>query len=87
MLMKLRKVGNSLGTTFSKDLLTTAGFEDDEELEVVATPGELRITRLSNRMTLDLTPDEASALATGNLTSKPGKSVLAKAKHLIRAKR
>lgn len=85
--MKLRKVGNSLGTTFAKDLLTTAGFEDGEELEVVATPGELRIARLSSRITLDLTPDEAMALAAGNLTSKPSKSVLAKAKHLIRGKR
>lgn len=85
--MKLRKVGNSLGATFTKALLTTAGFEVDEELEVVAAPGELRIKSLKNRMTLDLSSEEAMALATGNLTSKPGKSVVTKAKNLLRGKR
>jgi antitoxin component of MazEF toxin-antitoxin module len=78
MQMKLRKIGNSLGTTFSKSLLEKAGFSGSEDLEITAATGELRIRRASGRLMLELTPLEAEALAAGKFESKAGKSAIAK---------
>lgn len=80
--MKLRKVGNSLGTTFSKEVLQKAGLTADDELEVAVSAGEIRLRRADGRLTLELTKAEAMALADGKMDSKAGLSVVAKARKL-----
>jgi len=82
-IMKLRKIGNSLGTTFSKEVLQNAGITADDELQVVATPGEIRLRSADGRLTLELTKVEADALAEGKMTSKAGLSVVAKVRKLV----
>lgn len=74
---KLRRIGNSLGTTFSKELLQQAGFSGDEELQITAAPGEIRI-RSATKILVELSRAEADALATGNLASKPAAAALNK---------
>lgn len=80
--MKLRKVGNSLGATFSKELLKEAGFSGDEELEVAAQEGEIMIRRTSVRLVVEFSKAEAEALAGEKLGTKAGKSALAKVRKL-----
>lgn len=84
MTLKLRKIGNSVGTTFNQDLLRKAGFTEADELEATASAGEIRLRRADGRLTLDLNKAEVTALADGNMSSKAGLSVLAKARKLIR---
>lgn len=84
MKIKLRKIGNSLGTTFSKILLEKAGFSGNEELEITAVPGELRIRCASGQLLLEITPAEAEALADGKIESKAGKSVMVKIRRLLK---
>lgn len=81
--MKLRRMGNSLGTTFSKDLLQKAGFSGDEELEVSVAPGEIRLRRANGRFVVELTKGEATALATGRMDSKAAESALGKVRKLV----
>lgn len=81
--MKLRKIGNSLGTTFSKEVLQKAGFAADDQLEVTASAGEIRLRRAGGRLVLELTKAEAGALAEGKMDSKAGLSALAKARKLM----
>ena len=83
--MKLRKIGNSLGTTFRKETLVRAGFVEADELEVQAVPGEIRIRRTGGRLSLDLTRAEAKALVAGNAESKAGQAVQAIARKLLDA--
>jgi len=82
--MKLRPIGNSLGATFSKEVLAKAGFVEGEELEVLAAHGEIRIRRVSDKLVMELTVAEAQALATGELGSKAGRAVVAKAARLAK---
>lgn len=81
--MKLRRMGNSLGTTFSKGLLQKAGLSGDEELEVVAVPGEIRLRRANSRFVVELTKSEATALATGKMDSKAAETALGKVRKLV----
>ncbi len=81
--MKLRKIGNSLGTTFSKDVLQKAGFTGDEALEVVASPGEIRLRRASGRIVIELTEAEANALAAGDMDAEAAVSALAKVRAMV----
>ncbi len=83
--MKLRRLGNSLGTTFSKELLGRAGFSEDDELEVTAAPGELHIRRANGAQVLELSVAEVKALAAGNMDSRAGQTASAKARKLLEA--
>lgn len=84
--MKLRRIGNSLGTTFGREVLRQAGLSGNEELEVTATPGEIRLRRAGGRLVLEITRPEANALAAGNFDSKAGESALAKVRKMLAAK-
>jgi len=81
--MKLRKIGNSLGTTFDKPTLAKAGFSELDSLVVTSAPGEIRIRRAGGRQTLELSETEIKALATGDVNSKAGKAVSMKARKLL----
>lgn len=81
--MKLRKIGNSLGTTFDKATLARAGFGEDDELVVTSTSGEIKIRRAGGRQAIDLSEAEIRALAAGDATSKAGRAVAAKARKLL----
>jgi len=77
--MKLRKVGNSLGTTFSREVLSKAGFAEGDELEVVVSAGEIAIRpAVLTKVVVEFTPAEAKALTTGKLDSKLAESALNK---------
>lgn len=82
-LMKLRKIGNSLGTTFDKATLARAGFGENDELVVTSTVGEIKIRHAGGRQVLDLAEPEIRAVATGDLSGKAGKAVVAKARKLL----
>lgn len=82
--MKLRKVGNSLGTTFSKDMLSVAGFTEEDDLEVIAAPGELRITKPVTGVSLELSLAEAKAIAQGKMDSPEVAGVVEKARRLVK---
>jgi antitoxin component of MazEF toxin-antitoxin module len=84
--MKLRRIGNSLGTTFGKALLDRAGFKEDDQLEIQAVPGEMRIRRASNGLVVELTQSEANALAEGNTKSRAWKSAIEKVRMKARVK-
>lgn len=84
--MNLRKIGNSLGTTFDKLTLARAGFGESDTLVITSSPGEIRIRRAGGRQTLDLSEAEILALASGDVTSKAGKAVAAKARKLLGVK-
>ena len=81
--MKLRKIGNSLGTTFDKATLARAGFGEDDSLIVTSATGEIKIRRVGGRQVLDLSETEIRALASGDTTSKAGKALAAKARKLL----
>lgn len=82
--MKLRQIGNSQGTTFGRDVLSKAGFEDGQELEVLASPGEIRIVpSQGNGINVPLTPAEAKALADGDMDSGPAQTAIAKVRVLV----
>ena len=82
--MKLRKIGNSQGTTFSRDMLNRAGFEDGQELDVLVSPGEIKIIpAVVSGVTVSFTTAEAKALATGELDSKFGEAALKKVRRII----
>lgn len=81
--MKLRKIGNSLGTTFDKATLARAGFGESDALVVTSTAGEIKIRRAGGRQVLDLAEAEIRAVATGDTTSKVGKAAAAKARKLL----
>jgi antitoxin component of MazEF toxin-antitoxin module len=84
MSMKLRKIGNSLGTTFSRDTLAKAGISEGQELEVIAEPGEIKIRPASsNGILIELSSAEAKALATGKFETKSAESALNKIRRLI----
>jgi antitoxin component of MazEF toxin-antitoxin module len=84
--MKLRKIGNSQGTTFSRDMLSRAGFEDGQELDVLVSPGEIKIVpAIVSGVTVSFTTAEAKALATGKLDSKSGEAALNKVRRIIGA--
>lgn len=82
--MKLRKIGNSQGTTFSRDMLNRAGFEDGQELDVLVSAGEIKIVpAVVSGVTVSFTTAEAKALATGKLDSKSGEAALNKVRRMI----
>lgn len=84
--MKLRKIGNSQGTTFSRDTLNRAGFEDGQELDVLVSPGEIKIVpAVVSGVTVSFTTAEAKALATRKLDSKSGEAALSKVRRMIGA--
>lgn len=84
--MKLRKIGNSLGTTFSRDLLERAGIDEGQRLEVSAKPGEITIRpSVRTGIIVEFTPSEAKALAAGKLDTKAGESALNKLRGSIDA--
>lgn len=85
--LKLRRIGNSVGLTFSKETLARAGFDDDEKIALFVVPGEIRLRSGSDRHRLDLSQSEIKALASGELGGKEGKAVLAKAKSLLKDKK
>jgi len=83
--MKLRKIGNSQGTTFSRELLNRAGFEDGQELDIFASPGEIRIVpAVVSGVTVSFTSAEAKALASGKFDSKSGAAALNKLRRVVR---
>lgn len=82
--MKLRKIGNSQGTTFSREVLNKAGFVDGQELDIVASPGEIKIVPAAfDGVLVPLTVAEAKALAAGRIESKPGLAAVNKVRRLI----
>lgn len=82
--MKLRKVGNSLGATFSREALSQAGFTVGQELEVIAKHGEIKIRPASaSTFLVGFTADEVKALAAREWNSKPGESALSKVREII----
>ncbi|MBY0240028.1 MAG: hypothetical protein K2X55_12005 [Burkholderiaceae bacterium] len=84
--MKLRRIGNSYGTTFSRDVLNRAGFVEGQELDVVASQGEIKIIPgLGSSITVSFTTAEAKALATGKLDSESGETALNKVRRIVGA--
>jgi antitoxin component of MazEF toxin-antitoxin module len=84
--MKLRKIGNSQGTTFSRDMLGKAGFEDGQELEVVVSAGQIKIVpAVAKGVTVSFTAAEAKALTAGKLDSKSGEAALNKVRRMMGA--
>lgn len=84
--MRLRKIGNSQGTTFSRDMLNKAGFEDGQELDVLVSPGEIKIVpAVVSGVMVSFTIAEARALAAGQLDSNSGEAALSKVRRLIGA--
>lgn len=83
--MKLRKIGNSLGTTFSKEVLQKAGFTAEDQLEVVVATGEISLRRAKGGIVVEFSKAEAGALTSGKLESKAGISALAKVRKLVDA--
>lgn len=82
--MKLRKIGNSQGTTFSRDVLNKAGFADGQELDIVASPGEIKIVPAAvEGVLVSLTVAEAKALVAGKIDSRPGLAAVNKVRRLI----
>ena len=80
--MKLRRIGNSLGTTFSKEVLQKAGLTGDEEFEVIAGGGEIKLRRSSERVVVEFTKAEAVALAATQSETKAAASALNKVRKL-----
>ena len=83
--MKLRRIGNSLGTTFGKDLLQKAGFSAEDELAISASKGEIRVRLEKSPVILELSKAEASALASSDFDSKAARAVVAKAQAAVAA--
>lgn len=84
--MKLRKIGNSQGTTFSRDMLNKAGFADGQELDVLVSSGEIKIVpAVVSGVTVSFTTAEAKALAASKLDSKSGEAALNKLRRMIGA--
>lgn len=81
--MKLRRIGNSLGTTFSKETLQKAGLTGDEEFEVVVGNGEIKLRRTSERVVVEFTKAEAVALAATQSETKAAESALNKVRKLV----
>lgn len=84
---KLRRIGNSLGTTFSKGVLQQAGLTGDEPLELVVRPGELRLRRAMACIAVEFTPAEATALAAGETATKAARAAQAKVRKLLQPER
>lgn len=82
--MKLRKVGNSLGLTFPKDVLNKAGITGDDELEVSVVRGEIVLRKAKGGAVVEFNKAEAAALAAGEFESKAGKSALDKVRKVVK---
>jgi antitoxin component of MazEF toxin-antitoxin module len=85
--LKLRRIGNSVGLTISKETLSRAGFDNDEKIALFVAPGEIRLRSASDRHRLDLSQSEIKALVGGDLDGKDGKALIAKAKSLLKDKK
>lgn len=83
--MKLRRIGNSLGTTFSREILQKAGLTGDEEIEVIVGNGEIKLRRTSERVVVEFTKAEAAALAATQSETKAAESALNKVRKLVAA--
>jgi len=81
--MKLRKIGNSLGTTFSRELLQRAGLTGDEELEVITANGEITLRKSRSGVPVEFSRTEAQALACGKYDTKAGQSALDKVRKAV----
>lgn len=81
--MKLRRIGNSLGTTFSKELLQQVGLAENDELAMMVVDGELRIRRAPKSDIMELSGPEITALAAGDLASEIGRQLQARAKAFL----
>ena len=82
--LKLRRIGNSLGTTFSKEVLHQAGLTGDEPLTLVIRPGEIRLCRTEPHVAVAFTPAEAAALAAGERNTPAALAAQAKLqRHLL----
>lgn len=77
-IMKLRKIGNSLGAILSKEILNKAGFAEGEELEIIASRGEVTLRKANGSKLVEFNDAELTALAAGEFESKAGKSALGK---------
>lgn len=63
--LKLRKIGNAVGLTLPQAMLRTAGLAEGDEIEVVATVGEVRICKAGKRVTLTVTQEDLKLLRAG----------------------
>ena len=83
--MKLRTIGNSLGTTFNRETLEREGIGEGQELDVLAKPGEITIRpAIRPGVVVEFTALEAKALAAGKLDTKAGESALNKVRGSIK---
>jgi antitoxin component of MazEF toxin-antitoxin module len=79
MTFKLRKIGNSQGTTFSQEVLNSAGFKPGQLLDMVVSPGEIKILpAVESGVMVVFTADEAHAVAAGDLHTEAGQAALDK---------
>ena len=81
--MKLRRIGNSLGTTFSRELLQKAGLTGDEELEIVTAHGEITLRKSRSGVPVEFSEAEAQALASGEYDTEAGQSALDKVRKAV----
>jgi putative addiction module antidote len=49
MLVRLRAIGNSVGSTFPRDLLAAAGLTEGDTLSVHAEPGRIELAIVDDR--------------------------------------
>ena len=77
--MKLRRIGNSVGTTFSREVLAAAHIDPSEELEIVAVAGEIRIKKANPSVLLDLSKEEVALLASVDAGGREWRSIVKKA--------
>lgn len=82
--MKLRPIGNSVGTVFSKDVLQRSGLAEGDELVADVAPGEIRLRRAGAALMLPVTEGEAREIASGTTSKKTWASVAARARRLVR---
>lgn len=82
--MKLRKIGNSLGTTFSREVLQKAGLDGDEELEIFVSRGEITLRKAKGGISVEFSKVEADALAAGKFDTKAAMAGLEKVRKAVK---
>jgi len=81
--MKLRRIGNSLGTTFSREVLQKAGLTGEEEFELIVAHGEIKLRRATERVVVEFTKAQAVALAATQSANKDAEAALCKVRKLV----
>ena len=83
MKTNLRRIGNSSGITFTREVLAIAGFSEGQELVITAVHGEIRLVAVDQAIEVEFSNTEARALIHGDLASDAGQSAINKLRDQI----